>query len=323
MLVVFPCYPGNPRQPDPMFSREYTAAKQAGFKVALVETEVQFGGDARIYGPATVEKGETSIYRGWLLKPAYYYNLLSGLWERGAQPLVALDAYLESYEFPRWYRRMSIWGEDPKTAHSIWFPKSPNELTPYGGSMVLPDGSFDFDSILSEVRRHFSGKAVLLKDYLKSRKEDWFDACFIPDGGDRENVKRVTQNFLRIVDENFTGGLVYREFHNYRRIGTHPKSRMPLTNEYRCFGVLGKVFFQVPYWAEGFGVDVVSEPPDIAFVEEVVKNIDTPFWAADFAELADKPGTWELVEINDGGAAGIPKDGNVVEFYEKLAKALS
>lgn len=167
----------------------------------------------------------------------------------------------------------------------------------------------------------FDDTPVILKDYLKSRKEDWFDACFIPHADDQADVKRVVDNFLRIVGENLTGGLVFRAFHKYRRIGTHPKSRMPLTNEYRSFLYDGRVIFQVPYWAEGFGVSVVSDPPDPAHVERITRNVKSRFFAADMAELEDKPGTWELVEINDGGAAGIPKDGDVSEFYRNLLRA--
>jgi hypothetical protein len=80
-----------------------------------------------------------------------------------------------------------------------------------------------------------------VKDYVKSRKHEWLEACFIPDAGDRAAVERVVGVFVDRQGEDLAGGLVFREYVELRRVGAHPVSGLPLGREYRLFFLDGRL----------------------------------------------------------------------------------
>ncbi len=92
---------------------------------------------------------------------------------------------------------------------------------------------------------------VIVKDFVKSRKHEWAEACFIPSAADREAVGRVVGRFLELQGDDLNEGLVFREFVEFEPVGVHPKSGMLLTEEYRIFWLDGSLDFWSPYWAEG------------------------------------------------------------------------
>ncbi len=295
MLIVFPSDPSAPQQPALQYSREYTGAKKAGFQTGFVGTEIQFGGDASLFSKTPPMVPGSSLYRGWLLKPTYYGILSDALQLLGAPLIVGAEAYRDCYEFPRWYKHIFT-----STAKSISIAGAPQD--------------FNIPYLASILAGTFGQSGVIVKDWIKSRKENWYDACYMPSAQDKAEVERVIGNFLAYMGETFTGGLVLREFRRYRKIGNHPKSGMPLSNEWRSFVAWGKVIYQCPYW----DVDLtgISAPPSTSYVESAVQGIRSPFFAVDCAELED--GGWEIVEINVGESAGIPRYGDAETFYQCL-----
>src|SRR5215213_6453612 len=97
----------------------------------------------------------------------------------------------------------------------------------------------------------FGDAPLVLKDYVKSQKHAWAEACFIPSAADRGSVERVVRRFIELQDAELTGGLVFREYVQLRQIGTHSRSGMPLTREYRLFFLDGTLLQLAEYWAEG------------------------------------------------------------------------
>ena len=83
--------------------------------------------------------------------------------------------------------------------------------------------------------RPFGSAAVVVKDFVKSRKHEWAEACFIPSASDRAAVERVVRRFLELQGDDLSEGLVFREFADFEPLGRHPKSGMPLTKEFRLF----------------------------------------------------------------------------------------
>ena len=76
----------------------------------------------------------------------------------------------------------------------------------------------------------------------------------------------------------------------------------------------GKVFYLAPYWAEG---DYSGARPEPTLIEGLADGLAAlPLVAVDVAERDD--GRWMIVEINPGGAAGVPEGGNVRDFYAAL-----
>jgi hypothetical protein len=133
---------------------------------------------------------------------------------------------------------------------------------------------------------------------------------------DDANVRRVVGNFLRLQEEHLVGGLVFRQFVDLQRIGLHPKSRLPLVNEHRFFVLDGCPFYSAPYWADG---DYRREPPGADVIAPILARVQSRFYAADVAEK--EAGGWLLVELNDGGSAGIPEGGTAGAFYLSLRAA--
>ena len=58
----------------------------------------------------------------------------------------------------------------------------------------------------------FAGGALTAKDYVKSAKHRWQEACFIPAGATREKFESVVEAFVRIRGESLNRGRVFREF---------------------------------------------------------------------------------------------------------------
>lgn len=295
--ILFPARPGS-RDVDSAFESERNAAAAAGFSIALVdEGELAFGGDARFVGLPR-EPGSV-IYRGWLMRANDYERCAVALQERGFSLETTLSDYLSTYHLPNWYSLVADTGLTPK---SIWFPGN----------------EFDLSTIAARVHEVFGRSPLVLKDYVKSRKHEWYEACFIPDASDLDAIQRVTQRFLELQDDFLVGGLVYREFWPTRSVGLHPKSRAPMANEHRLYVWRGNVFYSRPYWSVAEYGD--TRPP-IELVQPILEKSISPFYAVDIAEL--ERGGWFVVECNDGGSAGLPDPDDCDGFYQALAHVLA
>ncbi len=306
MIALYPSYPTRPYEPDPAFELEVQWAKAAGFGIAFVDLELQLGGAVVL---RRLPEGEHDVlYRGWLIRPEEYDRLDEALKRRGCRLLESPEAYREAYEFPRWYEKLKA-----------WTPRSLVLDPPFNLAAVAEKVSQAFASDLSE--KELPGpRPVMVKDWVKSRKQDWFDACYIPDSRNQEHVKKVVSRFLEL-GEPIAGGLVFRQFQPFRKIGQHPKTQMPVVNEWRGFMLNGKCIYLAPYWASGDYSGVAR--PESSLLEDIVERsgLVSPFFALDLAEnepFCPGSSTWTVIEINSGGASGVPEGGSGEEFYKAL-----
>lgn len=291
-LILFPAHMLHDGQVDAAFADEARLAEEAGFQIGHVGLESYFGDEVTL---RRVPRGVGEVlYRGWILKEDDYRRLEEVIASRGGSLVTPAEAYLHCYHFPRWYQAIR-----EHTPRSIWIPPT----TP-------------LEAIAQAVHEQFGAGGAILKDHVKSRKHEWWDACYIPRADDEENVRRVTKNFLDRQEEFLVGNLVYREYVKLRQIGIHPKSRLPLVNEHRLFVHRDQVLFQAPYWADG---DYSGSRPAAEEVEPILGKVQSPFYAVDVAEREE--GGWIVVEINDGSTAGIPEGGDARRFYEALRAA--
>jgi len=294
--LLFPAHPFERGAIEPDYAAEVGAADGLGLARSLVQVEPLL---ERADGAAAVRRvaegaGEPALYRGWMLSPDQYAALHAALTERGLAPVTSPAAYRHTHWLPESYAAIERW-----TAPSAWLPVT--ELT--------------VDRAVA-LARTFGPRPLVVKDYVKSRKHEWFDACFIPFADDEANVRRVVENFLRLQDGHVVGGLVFREFVDFARIGLHAKSRLPLVREYRFFVLDGRPFFVAPYWAEGqYG----ESAPSADVLAAILPRVKSRFYAADVAEKS--AGGWMLVELNDGGSAGVPEGGSPEAFYRSLGAA--
>lgn len=288
----------DPEDPDTVdcdWGRESSAALEARLPRSLMDFEALVD-DGRIERAVRqVERTgapRMGIYRGWMLGAPVYSALYAALARRGLILVNSPDQYVHCHHLPENYPLIA-----GRTARTVWLPGDPDH-----GAVMVALAAF--------------GGPVVLKDYVKSQKHFWDEACFIPDPSDSEAVRRVVGRFRELQD-GIQGGLVFREFLDLEPMGSHQGSGMPLSLEFRAFVLDGKPFFVFPYWeADGYPPDL--EPPLGEFAE-TIRSIRSRFFTVDLART--RAGQWVIVELGDGQVAGLPKDLSE-RFYRALAAAL-
>lgn len=298
MLILFCNSPLSPSEVDIDYQDEYTAATSCGlFEAALIDLDALVNeNDAKkaVRKVPVVDSEKTAVYRGWMMTPDHYKELYDALKDRNITLINSPEQYVNAHHLPAWYNLVEKF-----TPKSLWI--SPEDFY------------LKFDAVMQQLKV-FGNKPLIVKDYVKSRKHEWVDACFIPNASDSEQVKRVTNNFISRQGEDLIGGVVFREFIEFQSIGIHPKSSMPLTREYRAFFVNGKWMCSFLYWDE-----VSYTGPDPEGHYEFIKqfsNINSNFYTVDYACKND--GTWVIVEIGDGQVSGLPGCNDKQNFYAWL-----
>jgi hypothetical protein len=238
----------------------------------------------------------TGVYRGWMMTAEQYGLFYEALAARGVRLVNDPAAYRHCHHLPESYP--VIEGHTPP---SVWLSVS---------------GEIDMDDVMS-LLRPFGDTPLVLKDYVKSQKHAWAEACFIPSASDRRAVERVVRRFLELQGPDLVGGLVFREFVEFEPAGQHPRSGMPLTLEYRLFFLDGRPLLCSEYWEEG---DYPGEPPPVERFADLAARVRSRFFTMDVARR--KGGDWMVVELGDGQVAGMPERADMETFYRNLAAAL-
>ena len=87
-----------------------------------------------------------------------YAALFDALADRRVTLVNTPEQYEHCHYLPRWYKKLA--GHTPR---SVWTQ---------AGDTSLPR--------LMALLKDFGDHPVIVKDYVKSRKHEWLDACFIP-----------------------------------------------------------------------------------------------------------------------------------------------
>jgi len=295
MRILFTGDPFQPKLPDDTYAREAAACEQLGipwfpinFEAIVYEQDM---GQAVRRVPAA-ETEELAVYRGWMLTPAQYEMLHAALLARQIRLVSTPPQYELCHYLPRWYPRLE--GETPR---SIW--------TEAGEDLSLPQ-------LLNRLRV-FGDAPVIVKDWVKSRKHEWQEACFIPSASDAEAAGRVIRRFLELQGADLNVGLVFREFVPLAPLSRHPKSGMPLTKEYRLFFWNGQLLSVSRYWdAAEYSDDALP----LAHFQALVGKINSRFFTMDVAQTVS--GQWIVVELGDAQVAELPASADPAAFYAAL-----
>ncbi len=216
MLIILCRDPLEPSRTDRAFEAEVAAIERLGLPYVLVDHDALVQGDepGRVVRRVPDQSESVlAVYRGWTVTPSQYRVLHEALEARNIRMINDPDAYRHGHYLPENYP--VIKGRTPR---SVW-------LT----------GDLGIDRIMQALSPFGDGPAIV-KDFVKSGKHEWNEACFIPSATDRRAVTRVVTRFLELQDEDLSEGLVFREFVEFEPIGVHPGSGMPLTEEYRISG---------------------------------------------------------------------------------------
>lgn len=279
VLLLVPCDPVDPRRPDEHFAAEARAARDAGAAVALLDHDALARGDAaegvRRVRLAALDDGDAAdaVYRGWMLRSEHYAALDGALAERGVRLRTSADDYRRAHELPGWLDALS-----PVTPESRWTTGDDVVAAVEAGAALGP------------------GPAVL-RDWTKSLKHSWDEACYVPDAADPAEVCRVAGRFLELRGDDLAGGLVLRRFERF----TGPETRTWWTT-----GPAGtRCALRTPHPDDDAGAaDLVAED-DLAAVEPLVRALALPFVTVDVVLRDD--GALRVVELGDGQVSDRPR----------------
>ena len=296
MTIIFCCDPLEPAQPDRAYQAEVEAAREAGLPFEIINFERLTRDENAELAARRVrarEWPELAVYRGWMLNLSDYERLYQTLLERNLLLINTPTQYRHCHYLPESYEVIKA-----HTPQTIWLP--------------LPD-CLDKIKVASALEI-FGDKPLILKDYVKSRKHEWHEACFTPSASDQAAVGRVVSRFLELQDDQLSGGLVFREWVKLRQIGAHAQSGMPLAREFRLFFWQGRVLHASNYWAQD---ETEGDTPPLAAFERIAARVGSAFFTMDVAQL--ESGAWIIIELGDGGVAGLPDETEAPQFYRALA----
>lgn len=292
MLLVLCRDPLEPGRPDRSFEAEVEAIEGLGIPYVLVDHDAICRGESeRSVRRVRGQEHETiAVYRGWMVRPEHYAALFEALDERNVRLINDPDQYRHTHHLPECLPVIR-----DATPATVWLRGVPT-----------------LEQIMDAVRP-FGDRPMIVKDFVKSRKHEWADACYIPSASDREAVIRVVGRFLDLQDDSLNEGLVFREFVEFAPVGKHPKTGLPMTEEYRIFWLDGEPLYAAPYW-EGGGY--LEEGPPIGAFAGIAQSVKSRFFTMDVARVTG--GSWMIVELGDGQVSGLPSDPDARPFYEAM-----
>lgn len=279
---LFCNHPLYQKKVDEDYEKEY---QEAGLHhpCALFSYEDLERGNLSMFGESI---SGLTIYRGWMMKPEMYSVFYSLLEKQDIYLINSPEEYEKYHTLPGWYNDFST-----ETIQSIWETEGKPEN-------------------LQSMTKQLNGPYIV-KDYVKSRKHEWYDACFIKEISDENNTAKIIHNFVNRQSESLTGGIVLRKFIMLNQIGFHEKSGMPISEEYRVFVFVGKILIMDNYWTEKESVRLSKD--EISWIEDIARRITSNFVTVDIARKAD--GKLVIMEFGDGQVSGLQQI-NAGEFYQ-------
>lgn len=284
--------PLNKRKPDEAYTSEYEAA----LKFTKVHLFDIYNLDSVKLPP--VDNQVELIYHGWMMPPAHYNKLYDACMAKGYRLINSPEQYIGCHHFNGWYPVVK-------------------DLT--ANSKIIPRASVRemMDEVISFMQE--TNSAVIIKDFVKSLKHLWHEACFIPHDASPLDVAKVISKFVSIKesDNDFQGDLVVRQFVQLQKVGNHSKSNMPLTQEFRSFVFRGEIIFLSKYWDEG---NYSNEVPPQNLLDEVARRIynqiGSNLFTIDVAKL--ESGDWTVIEVGDGQVSALPDQEDRERFFSAL-----
>ena len=269
---IFCNHPLYERRVDEDYQEEYQAAG-LDHSCALFSYEDLEQGKLSLYGEQI--EGMT-IYRGWMMKPEMYRDFYERLEKKNIILINSPEEYERYHMLPGWYDDFK-----EETAESVWTK---------GAEM----------GDVKHVARLLEG-AYIVKDYVKSRKHEWYDACFINNIRDENSLEKIVGNFIDRQGIDLVGGVVLRKFEHLKQIGFHEQSGMPLSEEYRVFIYAGRILAIDDYWTDKADIKLSEE--EYKWVESIARRVRSNFVTVDLARKED--GSLIIMELGDGQVSGL------------------
>ncbi|MFJ8251961.1 ATP-grasp domain-containing protein [Streptomyces sp. NPDC094466] len=278
--------PLRPSRPDPQFADEVAAARATGGRIALLDHDALLAGDAAGAVARVARDSGPYWYRGWMVPSDRYAELEAALGARGCALLTGAAAYRRAHELPGWYEEFA--GLTPR---SVWCATAPGAPPPTAGE-------------LAALAAPLGPGPGIVKDFVKSRKHEWHEACYVPELADAGRLAAVVGRFVGLQGTFLSGGLVLRSFEPFVAGG---EARV--------------------WWVDGAAVLVTAHPdtpgavsvPEPALPREAVGRLGPRWVTTDLALRED--GVWRVVEVGDGQVSGLPAGAETGALFAALAGA--
>lgn len=279
--------PQRPESTDDRFEIEVLAAEELGIEsYALPLDPVVNGEPERALRRLPRPRDRRWLYRGWMLSEEEYTQLHEAISDRGEEMVVDPESFAEATYAPSY---LPLLGD--RTAPARWT---------------------DGESIEEawEVAQELGPPPWIVKDHVKSAKELWHRACFVPEGADFERFAEICQRLLDERGDRFERGFVVKKFLELAHLGAWTAEQRRVPDEHRLVFWEGELVAHAPYY------DVESELDDPAQFAALGSRIGSPFFTADVARLA--AGGYTVIEINDGGSSVFPEQLDPRDVYRAM-----
>ncbi|MDL4818106.1 ATP-grasp domain-containing protein [Actinomadura opuntiae] len=283
LTVLFCVDPIHPRRVDPHYAREAAAVRDHYGETVLLDHDALRRGDVEAAVRAVPADLGPVWYRGWMVTGDEYTAMANALKRRGTVLLTHPDDYTRAHELPGWHDTFA-----GLTPHSVWRPLSAGQ------------DPGDLNALADLVRPLRAGPGVV-KDYVKSCKHEWDEACFVPDVKNPAKLHAVAAKMIALQDEYLSGGLVVREFESYDGAG-----------EARVWWVDGEPALVGPH-PDTPGLE---PEPELDAVAHAVRALGCRFITTDLARRTD--GEWRVVEVGDGQVSDLPSSVDAMDLYAHL-----
>ncbi len=273
---------------DDGYELEVLAAEEVDIESWAIHLDGIVNGDAeRSLRSLPRPEGRTWLYRGWMLDEAEYTALHEAVSDRGEQLYVDPESFALASLMPNYVPLLGAHTPETRWTES----ESITEAWEVAGALGAPPW--------------------IVKDHVKSAKEHWLRACFVPAGSTFEDFRDVCEELLAIRGDRFERGFVIRRFVELASLrGFTPEGRR-VPDEHRLVFWNGELVCHAPI----YDVDATFEAA--RSFEWLGELVDSPFFVADVARLAS--GGFTVIELNDGGSAVLPERLDPRELYRAIA----
>ena len=287
---LFNCDYFDPDKAEGDFREEYAQASRLFGRVLLCSVDDFF--EKGILRIRAADEPTELIYRGWMMSVENYTRFYYALREKNYFLINDPEQYRECHHFPFWYSKLHDY-----TAESVF--------------MDLPVDRANIPGLLQQ----FGDSPLMVKDYVKSRKHEWHEACFIPKASDLDNALRVVECFIERQGDDIAGGIVLRKYMDLQMVGRHEKSRMPIARELRVFCRKNIPFACIGYWTGDEDKEVVPER-----LLRACSCLNSDFYTVDLALTVS--GEWVIIEVGDGQVSGL-QGYDASRFYVSMLDSLA
>lgn len=279
--------PRSAQEAEDRFELEALAAEELGLEsFAIPLDDVVAGEPERALRRLPRPKERCWLYRGWMLSEEEYTALYEAMDDRGER----------------------LWVDPESFAEATY---APNYL-PLLGERTAPAGWTESESVTEawEVAQELGPPPWVVKDHVKSAKEAWHRACFVPPGASFEDFAAVCEQLLELRGDRFERGFVIKRYLELAELPGWTPERRRVTDEHRLVFWDGKLIAHAPYY------DVESTLENPAQFAGLGRALSSPFFTADVARLAS--GGYTVLEINDGGCSTLPEQMDPRDLYRAL-----